>query len=643
MIQIGVLVLTALGGILAWSLGDTYLLVRVCGLSFVLLALLGLRHEREAKGLRYLANKRAVRGKTPRETAYEIDAHIERLAWQLDCVQAAQGELPEDLLRQEFDERVLLGSVYENEIPHRIARFLQSKFQGKLVAVALGNPHDADIAVASEPAKGVRLEQILRRLFPLLLEPEIDRSVVCGFAPFGIKKVLKESFTFGSGVEAKSVLFLLGYSQRFEPSPADRALLKEVARIAREKLPSFLQLRTLAERVEDAESRVDQRSEFLAHVSHDIRSPLNNVQSILHLLELENEGSDEQLELIQTALANCKSLGEIVESILDYTRHRAGQLVVRPEAFSLRELVLSVLEEFRITLRLKGIESNCECDVSGDIEADKRQLRRILTNLLSNAVKYTERGRVGVRLTEDESGRLLFSVRDTGIGMSAEQVQKLFVPFARFGTTPCEGVGLGLALSKILAELNGSELTAVSSPGTGSTFTLRIPREKRTFLSHETVSTLPFEEEREKRVSARSLKVLLVDDSADVLETTKRSLGAYGFEVLTAIKESEALAICNFESPDVIVTDGAMPGGGARRVLDGISTFHVKPPVIVVTGSSDAPARASFLSLGADVVLTKPVSPEALAAEILRAVPVTDACEERRTELALRVGERSFS
>jgi PAS domain S-box-containing protein len=241
---------------------------------------------------------------------------------------------------------------------------------------------------------------------------------------------------------------------------------------------------TLVRAKEAAESADRAKSEFLAVVSHEIRTPINSVINFAKLLR-ETSLTPDQREFVEMIHSSGTTLESLIADILDLSRIEAGKIEIEHEAFGLRDCVNEVAERFAPKARAAGLELDVRIDpgVPPVVNGDEHRLRQILSNLIGNAIKFTERGHVMLSLTcirgDDIVGtnrrrlRLFFAVTDTGIGIPADRLNQLFRPFSQVDTTPGRrrgGTGLGLVISKRLCELMGGAISVESRAGEGSTF-----------------------------------------------------------------------------------------------------------------------------------------------------------------------------
>ena len=389
------------------------------------------------------------------------------------------------------------------------------------------------------------------------------------------------------------------------------------------------------------------KSEFLANMSHELRTPLNSTLILAKLLVDNREGNlnAEQIKFAQTIYAAGNDLLTLINDILDLSKIEAGKLDVRIENVGTARLVDGLLDTFSPIAQEKGLglSAEIEADVPATIQTDPLRLQQIVKNLLSNALKFTERGGVSLHVRTAPDLRLAFEVRDTGIGIPAEQHGLIFEAFQQAdGTTNRKygGTGLGLSISRDLARLLGGELSLDSAPGRGSTFTLTVPiRQSRARAEVERPPRKPVTPRRTNgraappRVDLASTRsaaiddrtklapgdrsLLIIEDDPQFARTLYDLAVEQDFRGLIAENAEEGLAMVARYQPSAIILDVGLPDRSGLSVLDtlkhDLKTRHI--PVHVVSGSDYAHAA---LEMGAAGYAIKPVKREELVEALKR-------------------------
>ena len=373
------------------------------------------------------------------------------------------------------------------------------------------------------------------------------------------------------------------------------------------------ELADLVEKLQIARDAADEanrtKSSFLANMSHELRTPLNAIIGLTEMMvsNAARFGTEKAQEPLQRVNRAGKHLLGLINEVLDLSKIEAGKLELHPESVDLVPLIDEVIGTARQLAEQNKNRLVVECQESlGPLTVDPMRLRQILLNLLSNACKFTKEGEVALRARKVADGRswIEFAVSDTGIGMTAEQQQKLFEEFSqadaltarRFG-----GTGLGLAITRKLARLMGGDVTVASEPGKGSIFTICLPGgtdiPARTFT------------EGGRRPDGDC--VLVIDDDATARELLTDQLRAEGFSVVTASGGLEGLKLAKEVHPSVITLDVIMPDLDGWSVLAALrqDSELSEIPVIMVT-ILDQKRRG--VALGAAGYLTKPIDREQL-------------------------------
>jgi adenylate cyclase len=394
----------------------------------------------------------------------------------------------------------------------------------------------------------------------------------------------------------------------------------------------------LAEMVEELRGARDQaeaataaKSQFLANMSHELRTPLNAVIGITEMLaeDAEDDGQDGYVEPLGRISRAGKHLLNLINEILDLSKIEAGKVELHLEKFDLQIMIRDVAMTIEPMTQKNGNSLIVACPEDlGAIRTDQTRLRQIVLNLLSNASKFTENGKVTLDVTTDTSSsdeQIIFAVSDTGIGLSEEQVDKLFEDFSQADSSTTRrfgGTGLGLAISRRLARMMEGDIDVESTPGEGSTFTLRLPRIASIESGdHKTGAPVP-DQPVAGSTSLDNSRILVIDDDKTARELMRVVLAKEGYDVITAADGKAGLELARKLNPSLITLDVIMPGLDGWDFLKEIKVDEelADIPVVMVT-MLDQPEYG--FSLGASEYLTKPVDRDRLK-QVLRKFHTAD-------------------
>lgn len=503
----------------------------------------------------------------------------------IDLIHPEQKELVREMWKKSFDTETAMGGVY---------RFNCKRDNSRIVRVALN--------------------------------PEVTKAGVCKYVGM-IDEITAQQHAHD---KLRHTAEQLRESREKEKQNASRL----------EKLVTELKYeRDRAERLMKA------KSEFLANMSHEIRTPMSAILGYTEVLEDPDVSSTVARNAVSTVKRNGEHLLELINDILDLSKIEAGKLEVEQIECDLKTLLSDCHDLSKIKSETKQLDLILDIDpaVPSHILSDPTRLKQILLNLLSNAIKFTSDGHVKLHAqysTIDAANRLVIDVTDTGIGMSQEQMAKLFNPFEQADQSTSRkygGTGLGLTISQHLAKALGGEITITSQQGFGSNFRLTLDgvqnveqspqtADLENFKSTKPASPIKVTTNESEKKPLEGWNILLAEDGADNQRLISYLLKKQGAEVTLAENGQLALDACRQHSFDVILMDMQMP------VMDGYTaTTHIRqlpistPPIIALTAHAMEGDRERCLQAGCDDYLSKPVRKNQLVQAILQLVELAPA------------------
>ncbi|GAA4966098.1 SpoIIE family protein phosphatase [Actinoplanes utahensis] len=429
--------------------------------------------------------------------------------------------------------------------------------------------------------------------------------------------------------------FLVAALNRYRPfDSAYRGFLELAAGHVAAGIAGVRTYRAQQRRAEELAELDRAKTTFFSNISHEFRTPLTLIMGpVEDLLADADDGTREQLELIQR---NGLRLGKLVNALLDFSRIEAGRMQAVYEPVELAAATAELASVFRSAIERAGLALDVDCPpLAEPVHVDRGMWEKVILNLLSNALKFTFDGRVRVAVHAD-GGEAVVTVADTGVGVAAEEMPRLFERFHRIENARSrsnEGSGIGLALVQELVGLHGGTITADSTVGRGTTFTIRLPFGKSdppaAAPQRAVVDAQPFLEEALRWLPADSgpapepaapggTAVLVADDNADMREYLTRLLRSAGHRVTAVADGQEALESARADVPDLVISDVMMPRLDGLRL---VAALRADPrtagtPVLLLSARAGEEASIEGLEAGADDYLVKPFS----AAELLARV-----------------------
>lgn len=367
----------------------------------------------------------------------------------------------------------------------------------------------------------------------------------------------------------------------------------------------------LKKAMREAQDASKAKSQFLSTMSHEIRSPLNVIIGMAHLLQLEDHLPD-QVENIEILEIASKNLMLLINDILDYNKIESGKLELDIRPFNMVELVTNIKKANNLNALEKGTQLKLilDSDLPKSLVGDSGRIGQIITNLVSNAIKFTHEGFIRITIsglkTEGKSHLINVTVKDTGIGISKEKQQDIFEQFTQATsqiTRKYGGTGLGLAISRRLLELMDSNIEIESEEGKGAEFSFKL------WLSEGSAPRkAKFEESDNKNLSGSY--ILVVDDLEYNLVMIRKILGEWNVKIDLCYNGQEAVEKVRQNNYDMVLMDMQMPVMDGKEATREIRKFNTQLPVIAFTALNDQASLKELYKAGMNGFLTKPFNPD---------------------------------
>ncbi len=480
-----------------------------------------------------------------------------------------------------------------NQAFERLTGWTCDRWLGRPLASLI---HPQDLAHADQ-----RVQQTLRGEYPPAFELRLQTRA---------GEYLDAELTMTRLVEGETVSGILGIAH----DVGARKRIQQALRAAKEA----------------AEAASQAKSDFLANMSHEIRTPLNAIIGLTSLL-LDSSLPPDLSGYVETIRSSGDTVLALINDLLDFSKIESGMMELEEQPFGLKDCLAGPLDLLAAKAEAKGLELGCNLDASCPevVVGDVTRLRQILVNLLSNAVKFTSQGSVTVaarcRPTGGELLELELAVRDTGVGIAADKMEKIFQSFSQADASTSRnygGTGLGLTISQRLAELMGGRIRAESEPGKGSTFRCTVRVRPADETARPAASAYRSAADIDRHLSRRiPLRILVAEDNVVNQRVAQLLLRRMGYRADLAADGEEVIDCLKRQRYDVVLMDVQMPhldGLEATRRIHRLWEGEERPQIVAMTAATSRDDRERCFAAGMDDFVGKPIRTGELQAALLR-------------------------
>lgn len=527
---------------------------------------------------------------------------------------------------------------------------------------------DARCGDYCKPGAGywIQVKNFIQRFLPEALTPTINSrighffgllTVINGFSGLLLSLIYFQSPTPVTATTLWKVFFLLVIitgivTWLFVLAHESRLVAQEESqrqtRLLTEEILAHEQTdRELQRAKETAEAANQAKSRYLAGISHELRSPLNAVLGYAQLLEKDPQIPSSRRDAISVIRRSGEHLGDLIEGLLDISKIEAGRLDLHIEQLRLPQLLDQLVHMFRLQAEAKGLKFNYMqlTPLPEFVKTDEKRLRQILINILSNAIKYTEQGEICFKVRY-RSQVAEFTVSDTGVGISEDNIERIFQPFERVKTpgSAVSGTGLGLTISKLLTDIMGGDLSLTSTVGKGTQFRLALM-----LSSTSSPSKRPKQNRPVYGYEGGTKTILVVDDEASHRKLIEAALTPLGFDVHLVENSLLAADIAQTVDPDLIMLDISMPGLSGWDLAKQIRNRGLTCPIVMVSADARETHPDTIDTSHHNAYIVKPVNIDSLLDTLGKQLRLTwryspaDEAEENvaaeKTETSLRLPE----